>query len=103
MLEQTKRISFGISSALSEVEPEPNLHTPAPTKKYRLRNTGFASYKKCGFSIENFGLKKSANVLRNSWSVTFLLPPPPPPPQKINIIIQSQTYPRTTSASERFI
>ena len=39
MLEQTKRISFRISSVLSKVEPEPDLHTgsgsdqkvPAPT------------------------------------------------------------------------
>ena len=37
MLEQTKRISFGISSVLYKVEPEPDLYTgsgqkvPAPT------------------------------------------------------------------------
>ena len=45
MLEQTKRISFRISSVLSKVE---QVHwcsmcecpAPAPTKKYRLRNTG---------------------------------------------------------------
>ena len=39
MLEQTKRISFKISSVLSKVRP-----APAPTKKYRLRNTGLLPY-----------------------------------------------------------
>ena len=74
MLEQTKRISFGISSVLSEVEPEPNLHTPAPTKKYRLRNTGFASYKKCGFSIENFGLKKAQTFYETLGALPSFFP-----------------------------
>ena len=39
MREQTKRISFRISSVFSKVEPEPDL-PPAPTEKNRLRNTG---------------------------------------------------------------
>ena len=39
MLEQTKRISFITSSVLSKVEP-------APTKKYRLRNTKGSLLKK---------------------------------------------------------
>ena len=42
MLEQTKRISFRISSVLSKVEPEPDLHTgsgsnqkvPAPSPQH---------------------------------------------------------------------
>ena len=42
MLEQTKRISFRISSVLSKVEPEPDLHTgsgsnqkvPAPAPQH---------------------------------------------------------------------
>ena len=43
MLERAERISFKISSVLSKVEPQPDIrYTPAsaPTKKYRLRNTG---------------------------------------------------------------
>ena len=47
MLEQTKKISFRISSVLSKVDPEAGswsrTFTPAlaPTKKYRLRNTAY--------------------------------------------------------------
>ena len=45
MLEQTKRISFRISSVLSKVEPEPDLHTgsgsnqkvPAPAPQHCLQ------------------------------------------------------------------
>ena len=43
MLERAERISFKLSSVLSKVEPQPDIrYTPAsaPTKKYRLRNTG---------------------------------------------------------------
>ena len=41
MWELTKRISLRTSAVLSKVEPDPDLYTtPAPTKKYRLRNTG---------------------------------------------------------------
>ena len=45
MWELIKRISLRTWSVLSKVEPEPDLYTgsdqkvPAPTKKYRLRNT----------------------------------------------------------------
>ena len=39
MLEQTKRISFRISSVLSKVEPEPYLHTGSGSNPLRLRNT----------------------------------------------------------------